>query len=100
MKVLQPYIDKKELVVKSGPDPRLNKVTHPCAGDGHQGAETAWRDILTGSYKSGRVDAVLSPYDGHPPSASCPPLKVGRLRAPSSKPLPVITGQDAEPGPR
>ncbi|MFI6625498.1 multiple monosaccharide ABC transporter substrate-binding protein [Streptomyces sp. NPDC050528] len=91
MSVLQPYIDKKELVVKSG-QTALNKVT-TLRWDGTK-AQNRMEDILTGSYKSGRVDAVLSPYDG---------ISIGILSAlksdgygSASKPLPVITGQDAE----
>ncbi|MGX9890545.1 multiple monosaccharide ABC transporter substrate-binding protein [Streptomyces sp. NPDC002276] len=91
MSVLQPYIDQKVLVVKSG-QTALNKVT-TLRWDGTK-AQNRMEDILTGSYKSGRVDAVLSPYDG---------ISIGILSAlksdgygSASKPLPVITGQDAE----
>ena len=61
MKVLQPYIDKKQLVVKSG-QTKLNQVT-TLRWDGAT-AQKRMDDILTSAYKSGRVDAVLSPYDG------------------------------------
>jgi putative multiple sugar transport system substrate-binding protein len=51
-------------------------------------------DLLTGSYSSDTVDAVLSPYDG---------ISIGILSALKSdgygtkaKPYPVVTGQDAE----
>ncbi|MFI6561004.1 multiple monosaccharide ABC transporter substrate-binding protein [Streptomyces sp. NPDC050534] len=91
MSVLQPYIDKKKLVVKSG-QTALTKVT-TLRWDGTT-AQHRMEDILTSSYKSGRVDAVLSPYDG---------ISIGIISAlksdgygSSSKPLPVITGQDAE----
>ncbi|MER6009527.1 multiple monosaccharide ABC transporter substrate-binding protein [Streptomyces bluensis] len=91
MKVLQPYIDKKQLVVKSG-QTKLTQVT-TLRWDGGQ-AQKRMDDILTGSYKSDRVDAVLSPYDG---------ISIGILSAlksddygSKSKPLPVVTGQDAE----
>ncbi|MFJ8360002.1 multiple monosaccharide ABC transporter substrate-binding protein [Streptomyces cynarae] len=91
MSVLQPYIDKKELVVKSG-QTQLNQVT-TLRWDGTT-AQKRMEDILTSAYKSGRVDAVLSPYDG---------ISIGILSAlksdgygSASKPLPVITGQDAE----
>ncbi|MFH9398608.1 multiple monosaccharide ABC transporter substrate-binding protein [Streptomyces sp. NPDC017638] len=91
MKVLQPYIDKKQLVVKSGQS-KLNQVT-TLRWDGTT-AQKRMEDILTSSYKSGRVDAVLSPYDG---------ISIGILSALKSdgygsgnKPLPVLTGQDAE----
>ncbi|MEV6736340.1 multiple monosaccharide ABC transporter substrate-binding protein [Streptomyces sp. NPDC051104] len=91
MKVLQPYIDKKQLVVKSG-QTALNQVT-TLRWDGTT-AQKRMEDILTSKYTSGRVDAVLSPYDG---------ISIGVLSAlksdgygSASKPLPVITGQDAE----
>ncbi|MFI6353442.1 multiple monosaccharide ABC transporter substrate-binding protein [Streptomyces sp. NPDC050743] len=91
MKVLQPYIDKKQLVVKSG-QTKLNQVT-TLRWDGTT-AQKRMEDILTSAYKSGRVDAVLSPYDG---------ISIGILSAlksdgygSGSNPLPVITGQDAE----
>ncbi|WSP77494.1 sugar ABC transporter substrate-binding protein [Streptomyces sp. NBC_01236] len=91
MKVLQPYIDKKQLVVKSG-QTALNQVT-TLRWDGGT-AQKRMDDILTSAYKSARVDAVLSPYDG---------ISIGILSSlksddygSSSKPLPVVTGQDAE----
>ncbi|MPY59880.1 multiple monosaccharide ABC transporter substrate-binding protein [Streptomyces spongiae] len=91
MNVLQPYIDKKQLVVKSG-QTELTKVT-TLRWDGAT-AQRRMDDILTKSYKSGKVDAVLSPYDG---------ISIGIISAlksdgygSASKPLPVVTGQDAE----
>ncbi|MDO0927868.1 sugar ABC transporter substrate-binding protein [Streptomyces sp. TG1A-8] len=91
MKVLQPYIDKKQLVVKSG-QTKLNQVT-TLRWDGTT-AQKRMEDVLTSAYKSGRVDAVLSPYDG---------ISIGILSAlksdgygSGSKPLPVVSGQDAE----
>ncbi|MDH6627160.1 putative multiple sugar transport system substrate-binding protein [Streptomyces sp. LBL] len=91
MKVLQPYIDSKKLVIKSG-QTELTQVT-TLRWDGAT-AQRRMDDILTGTYKSGRVDAVLSPYDG---------ISIGIISAlksdgygSGSKPLPVITGQDAE----
>ncbi|KOG33427.1 multiple monosaccharide ABC transporter substrate-binding protein [Streptomyces resistomycificus] len=91
MSVLQPYIDSKKLVVKSG-QTKLTQVT-TLRWDGAT-AQRRMDDILTGSYKSGRVDAVLSPYDG---------ISIGILSAlksdgygSGSKKLPVLTGQDAE----
>ncbi|MFD8233080.1 multiple monosaccharide ABC transporter substrate-binding protein [Streptomyces sp. NPDC059696] len=91
MKVLQPYIDKKQLVVRSG-QTKLNQVT-TLRWDGGT-AQKRMDDILTSAYKTERVDAVLSPYDG---------ISIGILSAlksddygSKSKPLPVVTGQDAE----
>ena len=91
MKVLQPYIDSKKLVVKSG-QTAMTQVT-TLRWDGAT-AQKRMDDILTSSYKSARVDAVLSPYDG---------ISIGILSALKSdgygskaKPMPVVTGQDAE----
>lgn len=91
MSVLKPYMDSKKLVVKSG-QTQLNQVT-TLRWDGAT-AQRRMDDILTSAYKSARVDAVLSPYDG---------ISIGVLSAlksdgygTKSKPLPVITGQDAE----
>ncbi|MFF8862265.1 multiple monosaccharide ABC transporter substrate-binding protein [Streptomyces sp. NPDC015139] len=91
MSVLKPYMDKKQLVVRSG-QTALNKVT-TLRWDGAT-AQRRMDDILTSSYKSEKVDAVLSPYDG---------ISIGVLSAlksdgygSGSRPLPVITGQDAE----
>ncbi|MFF7276332.1 multiple monosaccharide ABC transporter substrate-binding protein [Streptomyces griseorubiginosus] len=91
MSVLQPYIDSKKLVVKSG-QTKLTQVT-TLRWDGAT-AQKRMEDILTSTYTSGKVDAVLSPYDG---------ISIGILAAlksdgygKGSKPIPVITGQDAE----
>ncbi|MFB7497644.1 multiple monosaccharide ABC transporter substrate-binding protein [Streptomyces sp. NPDC056161] len=91
MSVLQPYIDGKKLVVRSGQS-ELTQVT-TLRWDGTT-AQKRMEDVLTSAYRSGRVDAVLSPYDG---------ISIGVISALKSdgygsagKPLPVITGQDAE----
>ncbi|MFJ1731805.1 multiple monosaccharide ABC transporter substrate-binding protein [Streptomyces sp. NPDC088254] len=91
MSVLQPYIDSKKLVVKSG-QTKITQVT-TLRWDGAT-AQRRMDDILSKSYASGKVDAVLSPYDG---------ISIGILSALKSdgygsaaKPLPVLTGQDAE----
>jgi putative multiple sugar transport system substrate-binding protein len=91
MSVLEPYIKSKKLVVKSG-QTQLTQAT-TLRWDGAT-AQKRMEDILTSKYTSGRVDAVLSPYDG---------ISIGIISAlksdgygTASKPLPVITGQDAE----
>lgn len=91
MNVLKPYMDKGRLVVRSK-QTALNQVT-TLRWDGGT-AQKRMDDILTSAYKSERVDAVLSPYDG---------ISIGILSAlksddygSKSKPLPVVTGQDAE----
>ncbi|MET7603268.1 multiple monosaccharide ABC transporter substrate-binding protein [Streptomyces avermitilis] len=91
MKVFKPYLDDKKLVVKSGQS-ALNQVT-TLRWDGGT-AQKRMDDLLTSTYSKARVDAVLSPYDG---------ISIGILSAlksddygSKSKPLPVVTGQDAE----
>ncbi|WTX59729.1 sugar ABC transporter substrate-binding protein [Streptomyces sp. NBC_00224] len=91
LKTLQPYIDKKQLVVRSGQS-RLNQVT-TLRWDGAT-AQKRMDDLLTKAYSTERVDAVLSPYDG---------ISIGILSAlrsggygSAAKPYPVVTGQDAE----
>ncbi|MCQ9135179.1 MULTISPECIES: multiple monosaccharide ABC transporter substrate-binding protein [Streptomyces] len=91
MHLLQPFIDSGQLVVRSG-QTALDKVT-TLRWDGPT-AQRRMDTLLSQSYRSRKVDAVLSPYDG---------ISIGVLNAlkadgygTGSKPLPVITGQDAE----
>ena len=89
--VLQPMIDSGDLVVPSGQtdfDQAAILRWDPAT------AQKRMEDILTGTYASETVDGVLSPYDG---------LSLGILAAAEGngygggdKPLPVVTGQDAE----
>ncbi len=88
---LQSFLDSRQLVVRSG-ETELNQITTP-RWDGPT-AQRRMSGILTKWYRSERLDAVLSPYDG---------ISRGVLSALKSrgygtdlKPLPVITGQDAE----
>ncbi len=91
MSVLQPMIDSGELVVPSGQtdfDQAAILRWDPAT------AQKRMEDILTSTYASETVDGVLSPYDG---------LSLGILAATEGngygtgdKPLPVVTGQDAE----
>jgi putative multiple sugar transport system substrate-binding protein len=89
--LLQPFLDSKQLVVRSG-QTALKQVT-TLRWDGPT-AQKRMDDILATSYQSRKVDAILTPYDG---------ISLGVLAALKSddygsggKPLPVITGQDAE----
>ncbi|MFE9370540.1 multiple monosaccharide ABC transporter substrate-binding protein [Streptomyces sp. NPDC006711] len=91
MKTLRPYLDSKQLVVRSG-QTQLNQVT-TLRWDGAT-AQKRMDDLLTKAYSSARVDAVLSPYDG---------ISIGILSSlrsggygTAAKPYPVVTGQDAE----
>jgi putative multiple sugar transport system substrate-binding protein len=91
MHLLQPYIDSEQLVVRSG-QTALDEIT-TLRWDGPT-AQKRMTEVLAKSYGSAQVDAVLSPYDG---------ISIGILAAlkangygSAGKPLPVITGQDAE----
>ncbi|MBD2892745.1 multiple monosaccharide ABC transporter substrate-binding protein [Spirillospora sp. NPDC000708] len=92
MSVLQPYIDKGTLVVKSG---QTDFKTMAILRWDPATAQKRMEDILTKTYRGGaKVDGVLSPYDG---------LSIGILSAlksngygTPSQPYPVVTGQDAE----
>ncbi|WP_306214028.1 multiple monosaccharide ABC transporter substrate-binding protein [Actinoplanes sp. RD1] len=92
MSVLQPYIDKKVLVVKSGQTKFEQAATLRWKPET---AQARMENLLTSTYRSGaKVDGVLSPYDG---------LSIGILSAlrssgygTASQPYPVVTGQDAE----
>ncbi|WP_411289607.1 substrate-binding domain-containing protein [Mycobacterium adipatum] len=61
MSVLQPYIDNGKLVVKSGQTSFDQVAT--LRWDGGL-AQSRMDNLLSRAYTSGRVDAVLSPYDG------------------------------------
>jgi putative multiple sugar transport system substrate-binding protein len=91
MSVLQPYINKKELLVRS----RQMKFSQVATLRWDAGLAQARMDnLLSKAYTADRVDAVLSPYDG---------LSRGIISALKSsgygtanQPLPIVTGQDAE----
>jgi len=91
MSILQPYIDSGKLVVKS------DQTTF------NQGATLRWDgavaqarmdNLLSAHYTADKVDAVLSPYDGISIGIISSLKGVGYGSA--DKPLPIITGQDAE----
>ncbi|MGA8208763.1 MAG: multiple monosaccharide ABC transporter substrate-binding protein [Nocardioidaceae bacterium] len=91
MSVLQPMIDSGDMTVVSGQtkfDQAAILRWDPAT------AQKRMEDILTKSYTRDTVQGVLSPYDG---------LSLGIIAALKSngyggggKPLPVVTGQDAE----
>jgi putative multiple sugar transport system substrate-binding protein len=91
MSVLQPMIDSGDINIVSGQtDLDQISILRWDAATAQQRME----DLLTGSYSDETVDGVLSPYDG---------LSIGIIAAlkangygTADKPLPVITGQDAE----
>ncbi|TDC63387.1 multiple monosaccharide ABC transporter substrate-binding protein [Streptomyces hainanensis] len=91
MGVLQPFLDDGQLTVRSGAT-ELNAVTT----ERWSGPEAQERmdDLLTAEYRSERLDAVLSPYDGISLGIIAALKNVGYGTA--DQPLPVVTGQDAE----
>ena len=91
MSVLQPYIDSGKLVVGSGQTSFDQVAT--LRWDGAL-AQSRMDNLLSRSYTSGRVDAVLSPYDGMS-LGIISALKSSGYGTPAN-PLPIVTGQDAE----
>src|SRR5471032_2737572 len=91
MSVLQPYIDKGKLVVRSK-QTGMDKVS-TLRWDGAV-AQARMDNLLSAYYGNAHVDAVLSPYDG---------ISIGILSSlkgvgygTPKHPSPVVTGQDAE----
>ena len=91
MSVLRPYIDSGKLVVKSKQSEM--KQIAILRWDGAT-AQARMDNLLSSQYSSERVDAILSPFDG---------ISIGIISSlkgvgygTESKPLPIITGQDAE----
>ncbi|MFK4102945.1 multiple monosaccharide ABC transporter substrate-binding protein [Streptomyces sp. NPDC019531] len=91
MTLLQPFLDSKQLVVPSG-QTELSKIT-TLRWDGPT-AQKRMSGLLAKWYGSKKVDAVLSPYDGISRGVLSALKQDGYGAA--GKPLPVITGQDAE----
>ena len=91
MSVLQPYLDSGKLVVKSGQTSFDQAAT--LRWDGGL-AQSRMDNLLSKAYTSGRVDAVLSPYDGMS-LGIISALKSAGYGTPTN-PLPIVTGQDAE----
>ncbi|MEO5807826.1 multiple monosaccharide ABC transporter substrate-binding protein [Devosia sp.] len=92
MSVLQPLIDKGDLVVKSG-QTGMDKVG-TLRWDGAV-AQARMDNILSANYSDGsRVDAVLSPYDGLSRGIISSLRGVGYGTADQA--WPIISGQDAE----
>ncbi len=92
MSILQPYLDKGTLVVKSG---QKDFATVAILRWDPATAQRRMEDVITSGYGGGAlVQGVLSPYDG---------LSIGILSALKSngygtgtQPYPIVTGQDAE----
>ncbi|MFD1715403.1 multiple monosaccharide ABC transporter substrate-binding protein [Amnibacterium flavum] len=91
MDVLQPYIDDKTLVVKSGQTDFQVVATQDWK---LENAQSRMEDLLTSTYSDGtQVDAVLSPYDGLSRGIISALTDAGYAVGPD---WPIISGQDAE----
>lgn len=91
MSVLKPYIASGKLVVRSKQTTMAQIAT--LRWDGAL-AQSRMDNLLSAYYSSENLDAVLSPYDGISIGAISSLKGVGY--GTKSKPLPVVTGQDAE----
>ncbi len=91
MDVLQPYIDDKVLVVKSGQTTIEQAATLRWDGET---AQSRMEDLLTANYSDGsKVNAVLSPYDGISRGIISALTDAGYTVGAE---WPIISGQDAE----
>lgn len=92
LSVLQPYIDEGVLVVKSG---QTDFATMAIDGWSSSIAQTRMDNLLTSSYTDNtKVDAVLAPNDAVAQGIVSSLKSMGY--GDESRPMPVITGQDAE----
>ncbi|MBY3554182.1 sugar ABC transporter substrate-binding protein [Modestobacter lapidis] len=92
MDTLQPYIDNGTLVVKSGQTGIEQAATLRWS---QETAQKRMEDLLTSSYSDGSVlNGVLSPFDGISRGIITALQNAGY--GTPEKPMPVITGQDAE----
>jgi putative multiple sugar transport system substrate-binding protein len=96
MDTLKKYIDDGTLVVKSG----QTKIEQAATLRWQQEtAQKRMEDLLTQSYNDGtKVNGVLSPYDGLSRGiiTALQNAGYGPQTTSSPKPMPIVTGQDAE----
>jgi putative multiple sugar transport system substrate-binding protein len=96
MDTLKPYIDDKTLVIKSG-QTKIEQVA--ILRWQQETAQKRMEDLLTSTYNSGdTVQGVLSPYDGLSRGIITALQNAGygpKTDSPG-KPMPIVTGQDAE----
>lgn len=91
MDVLQPYIDKGQLVVNSG---QLAMEQIAIQGWKSEGAQARMDNLLTAYYADKKVDLVLSPNDSLAQGIVASLKAAGYGSA--DKPFPVLTGQDCD----
>lgn len=91
MSILQPYIDNEQLVVRSGQTEFSQGATLRWSGSD---AQERMDNLLSAHYSDVDIDAVYSPFDGISLGVISSLKAVGY--GTDNKPLPIITGQDAE----
>lgn len=91
MSVLKPYIEDKKIVVKSG-QTEFNKIAIK-NWDGAT-AQARMDNLLSSAYTKDNVDAVLAPNDAVAMGVVSSLKGVGYGK--DDRPMPIITGQDAE----
>lgn len=90
MDVLQPWLDRGDLVVVSGQTDFADVTTQGWSGD----VAAERMETLMPRYADRRLDAILSPYDGI--SRALLDVVGTAGYGTSAQPWPVVTGQDAE----
>lgn len=94
MSIIQPYITSGKLVVKSGQTKFENVSTANWLGTN---AQARMDNLITANYASGnKLDAILSPNDSLALGIEASLKNAGF--GSSSKPWPIITGQDCDIG--
>lgn len=91
MSILQPYIDDEQLVVKS--DQMTFEQGATLRWDGSK-AQERMDNLLSAHYSDEDIDVVYSPFDGISRGVLSSLKAVGY--GSDSKPMPIVTGQDAE----
>jgi putative multiple sugar transport system substrate-binding protein len=91
---LQPFMDAGTIVVPSGQTDIEQAATLRWQ---QETAQKRMEDLLTASYSGGQVvDGVLSPYDGLSRGIITALSNAGYAPGAADKPMPIVTGQDAE----
>ena len=91
MSVLEPYIEEEQLVVQS--DQMSFEQGATLRWDGSK-AQERMDNLLSAHYSSEDIDVVYSPFDGISRGVISSLKAVGY--GSDSKPMPIVTGQDAE----
>ncbi len=91
---LQPYMDEGTIVIKSGQTDIEQVATLRWQ---QETAQKRMEDLLTSAYSDGSVvQGVLSPYDGLSRGIITALQNAGYAVGDAAKPMPPVTGQDAE----